>query len=86
MDLQAPHERGLIQDGSSDGGTLDRLQNNEVKHSCIQVGVMWHCECFAFIIELYIPFLTTDRRGILRHRGYCLIYHAGAVIGMAGRA
>ena len=86
MDLQAPQERGLIQDGFSDGGPLDRLQNHEVKHTWVQVGVMWHCECFAFIIKLYIPFLTTDRRGVLRHRGYCFIYHAGAVIGMAGRA
>ena len=84
MDLQAPQERGPIQDGLSDGGMLDRLQNHEVKHTWVQVGVLWHCECF--VIELNIPFLTTDRRGVLRHGGYCFIYHAGAVIGMAGRA
>ena len=39
MDLQAPQERGPIQDGLSDGGMLDRLQNHEVKHTWVQVGV-----------------------------------------------
>lgn len=46
-----PQERVLIQDGFPDGGTLGRSQNHEFKRTWVRVSVMWHCECFALIIE-----------------------------------
>ncbi|KAF8263380.1 hypothetical protein EI94DRAFT_593075 [Lactarius quietus] len=56
LPVRPPQERGLVQEGLPDSGTLDVMQNHGVKRTWIRIWVIWH---WAFsLIAGTVSFIT----------------------------